>query len=98
MQYEVHLSVVIMRDLTYDFILQRIIKSILDSGRLGPNIMFLECYGLLLKHLKSDEVHWLHPNLTVAEVELKYEQQHVEAEWRFVCVCVSHTTESKGNL
>ncbi|KAK7152562.1 hypothetical protein R3I93_010706 [Phoxinus phoxinus] len=63
--------------------IRRIIKSILDSGRLGPNIMFLECYGLLLKHLKSDEVHWLHPNLTVAEVELKYEQQHVEAEWRY---------------
>ncbi|CAM4649682.1 unnamed protein product [Leuciscus chuanchicus] len=63
--------------------IRRIIKSILDSGRLGPNILFLECYGLLLKHLKSDEVHWLHPNLTVAEVELKYEQQHVEAEWRY---------------
>ncbi|XP_067223776.1 protein-tyrosine kinase 2-beta isoform X3 [Chanodichthys erythropterus] len=63
--------------------IRRIIKSILDSGRLGPNIMFSECYGLLLKHLKSDEVHWLHPNLTVAEVEQKYEQQHVEAEWRY---------------
>ncbi|XP_051725193.1 protein-tyrosine kinase 2-beta isoform X3 [Ctenopharyngodon idella] len=63
--------------------IRRIIKSILDSGRLGPNIMFSECYGLLLKHLKSDEVHWLHPNLTIAEVEQKYEQQHVEAEWRY---------------
>ncbi|XP_073683621.1 protein-tyrosine kinase 2-beta-like [Garra rufa] len=62
---------------------RKIIQSILDSGRLGPNIKFSECYGLLLKHLKSDEVHWLHPNLTVAEVELKYEQQHVEAEWRY---------------
>ncbi|RXN29334.1 tyrosine kinase 2-beta isoform X1 [Labeo rohita] len=63
--------------------IRKIIKSILDSGRLGPNIKFSECYGLLLKHLKSDEVHWLHPNLTVAEVEQKYEQQHVEAEWRY---------------
>uniref|UniRef100_A0A671SRG2 non-specific protein-tyrosine kinase n=1 Tax=Sinocyclocheilus anshuiensis TaxID=1608454 RepID=A0A671SRG2_9TELE len=63
--------------------IRRIIQSILDSGRLGPNIKFSECYGLLLKHLKSDEVHWLHPNLTVAEVEQKYEQQHVEAEWRY---------------
>ncbi|KTG03778.1 hypothetical protein cypCar_00007823 [Cyprinus carpio] len=62
--------------------IRRITQSILDSGRLGPNIKFFECYGLLLKHLKSDEVHWLHPNLTVAEVEQKYEQQHVEAEWR----------------
>uniref|UniRef100_A0A8C1B5A8 non-specific protein-tyrosine kinase n=1 Tax=Cyprinus carpio carpio TaxID=630221 RepID=A0A8C1B5A8_CYPCA len=63
--------------------IRRITQSILDSGRLGPNIKFFECYGLLLKHLKSDEVHWLHPNLTVAEVEQKYEQQHVEAEWRY---------------
>ncbi|KTG35379.1 hypothetical protein cypCar_00024088 [Cyprinus carpio] len=61
--------------------IRKIIQSILDSGRLGPNIKFSECYGLLLKHLKSDEVHWLHPNLTVAKVEQKYEQQHVEAEW-----------------
>ncbi|XP_043119440.1 protein-tyrosine kinase 2-beta isoform X2 [Puntigrus tetrazona] len=63
--------------------IRRIIQSILDSGRLGPNIKFSECYGLLLKHLKSDEVHWLHPHLTIAEVEQKYEQQHVEAEWRY---------------
>ncbi|XP_058604557.1 protein-tyrosine kinase 2-beta isoform X2 [Onychostoma macrolepis] len=63
--------------------IRRIIQSILDSGRLGPSIKFSECYSLLLKHLKSDEVHWLHPNLTVAEVEKKYEQQHIEAEWRY---------------
>ncbi|XP_052009568.1 protein-tyrosine kinase 2-beta-like [Xyrauchen texanus] len=63
--------------------IRKIIQSILDSGRLGPSIKFLECYGLLLKHIKSDEVHWLHPNLTIAEVEQKYEQQHVEAEWRY---------------
>lgn len=63
--------------------IRRIIQSILDSGRLGPNIKFPECFALLLKHLKSDEVHWLHPDLTVTEVEQKYEQQHVEAEWRY---------------
>ncbi|XP_005158634.1 protein-tyrosine kinase 2-beta isoform X1 [Danio rerio] len=63
--------------------IRSIIKAILDSGRLGPNIKCFECYGLMLKHLKSDEVHWLHPKLTVAEVEQKYEQQHVEAEWRY---------------
>lgn len=63
--------------------MQAIIQSILESGRLGPNIKFTGCYGLRLKHLKSDEVHWLHPNLTVGEVERKYEQQHVEAEWRY---------------
>ncbi|XP_076835393.1 protein-tyrosine kinase 2-beta isoform X2 [Brachyhypopomus gauderio] len=60
-----------------------IIKSILDSGRLGPNIKYPGCYGLRLKHLKSDEVHWLHAGLTVGEMEKKYEQQHVEAEWRY---------------
>uniref|UniRef100_A0A673JYU5 non-specific protein-tyrosine kinase n=1 Tax=Sinocyclocheilus rhinocerous TaxID=307959 RepID=A0A673JYU5_9TELE len=71
--------------------IRRIIQSILDSGRLGPNIKFSECYGLLLKHLKSDEVHWLHPNLTVAEVEQKYEQHHAictEALWMFDVTCV----------
>uniref|UniRef100_A0A4W4FBU1 non-specific protein-tyrosine kinase n=1 Tax=Electrophorus electricus TaxID=8005 RepID=A0A4W4FBU1_ELEEL len=60
-----------------------IIKSILDSGRLGPNIKYAGCYGLRLKHLKSEEVHWLHSCLTVGEMEKKYEQQHVEAEWRY---------------
>ncbi|XP_036449094.1 protein-tyrosine kinase 2-beta isoform X3 [Colossoma macropomum] len=63
--------------------IRAIIQSILESGRLGPNIKIPGCYGLRLKHLKSDEVHWLHPNLTVGEMEKKYEQQHVEAEWRY---------------
>ncbi|KAM9465702.1 protein-tyrosine kinase 2-beta isoform 2-T4 [Clarias gariepinus] len=63
--------------------IKAIIQSILGSGRLGPNIKITGCYGLRLKHLKSDEVHWLHPNLTVQEVEEKYEHQHVEAEWRY---------------
>ncbi|XP_048842301.1 LOW QUALITY PROTEIN: protein-tyrosine kinase 2-beta-like [Brienomyrus brachyistius] len=63
--------------------IRRIIQSILTSGRLGPNIKYPGCYGLLLKHLKSDELHWLHPDLTVEEVEQKYEKQHLEAEWRY---------------
>uniref|UniRef100_W5JZQ4 non-specific protein-tyrosine kinase n=1 Tax=Astyanax mexicanus TaxID=7994 RepID=W5JZQ4_ASTMX len=62
--------------------IKSIVQSILESGRLGPNIKFPGCYGLRLKHLKSDEVHWLHPNLTVGEMEQKY-SQHVEAEWRY---------------
>ncbi|CAB1443129.1 unnamed protein product [Pleuronectes platessa] len=60
-----------------------IIRSILVSGRLGPNITHTACYGLLLKHLKSDELHWLHPDLTVGEVEQRYESNHAEAEWRY---------------
>uniref|UniRef100_A0A3Q3IUI8 non-specific protein-tyrosine kinase n=1 Tax=Monopterus albus TaxID=43700 RepID=A0A3Q3IUI8_MONAL len=34
-------------------------------------------------HLKSEELHWLHPDLTVGEVEKRYESHHVEAEWRY---------------
>ncbi|MGH0151611.1 UNVERIFIED_CONTAM: hypothetical protein FKN15_051619 [Acipenser sinensis] len=60
-----------------------IINSILTSGRIGPNITYTSCYGLRLKHLKSDEIHWLHPDLTVGDVEQKYERLHVEAEWRY---------------
>uniref|UniRef100_A0A665UT10 non-specific protein-tyrosine kinase n=1 Tax=Echeneis naucrates TaxID=173247 RepID=A0A665UT10_ECHNA len=63
--------------------IRAIIRSILVSGRLGPNITHTGSYGLLLKHLKSDELHWLHPDLTVGEVEQRYESHHVEAEWRY---------------
>ncbi|XP_059898227.1 protein tyrosine kinase 2 beta, b [Gadus macrocephalus] len=60
-----------------------IVQSILGSGRLGPNILHSACYGLLLTHLKSEDLHWLHPDLTVGEVEQRYESQHAEAEWRY---------------
>nr|XP_046228613.1 protein tyrosine kinase 2 beta, b isoform X3 [Scatophagus argus] len=63
--------------------IRAIIRSILISGRLGPNVKGVGCYGLLLKHLKSEELHWLHPDLTVGEVEERYESHHVEAEWRY---------------
>ncbi|XP_030628021.1 protein tyrosine kinase 2 beta, b [Chanos chanos] len=60
-----------------------IIQSILMSGHLGPNIQYAGCFGLRLKHLKSEELHWLHPDLTVGEVEQRYESHHIEAEWRY---------------
>ncbi|KAK6306896.1 hypothetical protein J4Q44_G00220440 [Coregonus suidteri] len=60
-----------------------IISAVLSSGCVGPDIQHSLCYGLLLKHLKSAEVHWLHPDLTVSELQLRYEQQHLEAEWRY---------------
>uniref|UniRef100_A0A2K6C470 Protein-tyrosine kinase 2-beta n=1 Tax=Macaca nemestrina TaxID=9545 RepID=A0A2K6C470_MACNE len=63
--------------------IREIITSILLSGRIGPNIQLAECYGLRLKHMKSDEIHWLHPQMTVGEVQDKYECLHVEAEWRY---------------
>ncbi|XP_010000525.1 PREDICTED: protein-tyrosine kinase 2-beta [Chaetura pelagica] len=63
--------------------IREVIKSILVSGRIGPDIKLSECYGLRLKHVKSDEIHWLHPDLTVGEVQEKYECLHLEAEWRY---------------
>ncbi|XP_049613933.1 protein tyrosine kinase 2 beta, b isoform X1 [Syngnathus scovelli] len=63
--------------------IRAIIRSILISGRLGPNVEHGACYGLMLKHLKSEELHWLHPELTVGQVEQRYESHHVEAEWRY---------------
>ncbi|CAB1330526.1 unnamed protein product, partial [Coregonus sp. 'balchen'] len=64
-------------------IIKDIISAVLSSGCVGPDIQHSLCYGLLLKHLKSAEVHWLHPDLTVSELQLRYEQQHLEAEWRY---------------
>ncbi|XP_041030619.1 protein-tyrosine kinase 2-beta isoform X2 [Carcharodon carcharias] len=63
--------------------IREIVNTILDSGRVGPSIVFKGCYGIRLKHLKSDEVYWLHPDLTVSEVQAKYESLHHEAEWRY---------------
>ncbi|XP_008172125.2 protein-tyrosine kinase 2-beta isoform X3 [Chrysemys picta bellii] len=63
--------------------IREVIHSILLSGRIGPDVQLAECYGLRLKHVKSDEIHWLHPDLTVGEVQDKYECLHLEAEWRY---------------
>ncbi|KAL7871810.1 hypothetical protein SRHO_G00067930 [Serrasalmus rhombeus] len=63
--------------------IKAIIQSILISGRLGPNVQNADCFGLRLKHLKSEEHYWLHPDLTIRDVEQRYERLHVEAEWRY---------------
>ncbi|NXO77716.1 FAK2 kinase, partial [Sitta europaea] len=63
--------------------IREVIRSILQSGRIGPDVRLPECYGLRLKHVKSEEIHWLHPLLTVGEVQDKYECLHLEAEWRY---------------
>ncbi|KAB0399103.1 hypothetical protein E2I00_019477 [Balaenoptera physalus] len=55
--------------------IREVITSILLSGRIGPNIQLADCYGLRLKHMKSDEIHWLHPQMTVGEVQDKYDLQ-----------------------
>uniref|UniRef100_A0A674N390 non-specific protein-tyrosine kinase n=1 Tax=Takifugu rubripes TaxID=31033 RepID=A0A674N390_TAKRU len=62
---------------------QAVINVVLSSGCVGPDIKFNLCYGLLLKHLKSSEIHWLHPSMTIFELTQRYEQQHLEAEWRY---------------
>ncbi|XP_044043140.1 protein-tyrosine kinase 2-beta-like isoform X2 [Siniperca chuatsi] len=63
--------------------IRAIINVVLSSGCVGPDIKHNLCYGLLLKHLKSSVIHWLHPDLTVSELTQRYEQQHLEAEWRY---------------
>ncbi|NWR63802.1 FAK2 kinase, partial [Bucorvus abyssinicus] len=72
---------------------QEVIRSILVSGRIGPDIKLAECYGLRLKHVKSDEIHWLHPDLTVGEVQEKYECLHLEAEWRWYDLQIRYLPE-----
>ncbi|XP_028322847.1 protein-tyrosine kinase 2-beta-like isoform X1 [Gouania willdenowi] len=62
---------------------KNVISVVLSSGSVGPDIKHSLCYGLLLKHLKSSEKHWLHPDLTISEATQCYEQQHLEAEWRY---------------
>ncbi|XP_063037620.1 protein-tyrosine kinase 2-beta-like [Melospiza melodia melodia] len=63
--------------------IREVIRSILQSGRIGPDVRLSECYGLRLKHVKSSELHWLHPLLTVGQAQQKYESLHLEAEWRY---------------
>lgn len=72
--------------------IQAVINAVLSSGCVGPDIKHSPCYGLLLKHLKSSAIHWLHPDLTVSELTQRYEQQHLEAEWRSV-VCVVQASQ-----
>lgn len=65
------------------FTVRSVLNVVLSSGCVGPQIQNGACFGLLLKHLKSSELHWLHPDLTVSELTQRYEQQHLEAEWRY---------------
>uniref|UniRef100_A0A3Q3ADA4 non-specific protein-tyrosine kinase n=1 Tax=Kryptolebias marmoratus TaxID=37003 RepID=A0A3Q3ADA4_KRYMA len=67
---------------TVKVLLSNVIGVVLSSGCVGPGIKHDLSYGLLLKHLKSTEMHWLHPDLAVSELTQRYQQQHLEAEWR----------------
>ncbi|KAJ3597213.1 hypothetical protein NHX12_000742 [Muraenolepis orangiensis] len=61
--------------------------------------------GLRLAHLRSDALHWLHPDLGVSHVREKYEKQHPQEEWRYELRMrylpkgyLSHFSEDKPSL
>ncbi|XP_048880968.1 LOW QUALITY PROTEIN: focal adhesion kinase 1-like [Brienomyrus brachyistius] len=56
-------------------IIQRILD--LHSVRSTP------CFGLRLSHLRSGEVHWLHPDIGVTHVREKFEQNQAQEHWRY---------------
>ncbi|XP_056378821.1 focal adhesion kinase 1 isoform X18 [Hyla sarda] len=55
-----------------------IIQKIVDSHK----VKCVSSYGLRLSHLRSEEVHWLHPDIGVSHVREKYEQSHPPEEWK----------------
>ncbi|XP_056378812.1 focal adhesion kinase 1 isoform X14 [Hyla sarda] len=56
-----------------------IIQKIVDSHK----VKCVSSYGLRLSHLRSEEVHWLHPDIGVSHVREKYEQSHPPEEWKY---------------
>nr|DBA23954.1 TPA: hypothetical protein GDO54_011665 [Pyxicephalus adspersus] len=56
-----------------------IIQKIVDSHK----VKCVTSYGLRLSHLRSEEVHWLHPDMGVSHVREKYEQSHPPDEWKY---------------
>ncbi|KAM9308655.1 focal adhesion kinase 1 [Gastrophryne carolinensis] len=56
-----------------------IIQKIVDSHK----VKCVASYGIRLSHLRSEEVHWLHPDMGVSHVREKYEQSHPPDEWKY---------------
>ncbi|XP_072007209.1 focal adhesion kinase 1 isoform X4 [Engystomops pustulosus] len=56
-----------------------IIQKIVDSHK----VKCVSSYGLRLSHLRSEEVHWLHPDMGVSHIREKYEQSHPPEEWKY---------------
>ncbi|KAM4633371.1 focal adhesion kinase 1-like isoform 4-T5 [Polymixia lowei] len=61
--------------------------------------------GLRLTHLRSEALHWLHPDLGVSHVREKYEKQYPQEEWRYELRMrylpkgyLSHFSEDKPSL
>ncbi|XP_040210968.1 focal adhesion kinase 1 isoform X17 [Rana temporaria] len=56
-----------------------IIQKIVDSHK----VKCVASYGIRLSHLRSEEVHWLHPDMGVSHVRENYEQAHPPDEWKY---------------
>ncbi|XP_041962546.1 focal adhesion kinase 1 isoform X21 [Alosa sapidissima] len=56
-----------------------VIQKILDIHK----VKCVSCFGLRLSHLKTGEIHWLHPDLGVSHVRERYERMHPQEEWRY---------------
>ncbi|XP_051577736.1 focal adhesion kinase 1-like isoform X3 [Myxocyprinus asiaticus] len=55
-----------------------IILKILDIHK----VRCVSCFGLRLCHLRTGEVHWLHPDMGVSHVRERYEHSHPQDDWR----------------
>ncbi|TRY56500.1 hypothetical protein DNTS_018432 [Danionella cerebrum] len=56
-----------------------IIQKILDIHK----VRCVSCFGLRLSHLRTGEVHWLHPDTGVCHVRERYERGHPQEDWRY---------------
>ncbi|XP_062848512.1 focal adhesion kinase 1 isoform X2 [Trichomycterus rosablanca] len=56
-----------------------IIQKIVDIHK----VRCVACFGLRLSHLKTGEIHWLHPDMGVSHVRERYERSHPQDEWRY---------------
>ncbi|XP_073728323.1 focal adhesion kinase 1 isoform X5 [Misgurnus anguillicaudatus] len=56
-----------------------IIQKILDIHK----VRCVSCFGLRLSHLRTGEIHWLHPDMGVSHVRERYEHCHPQDEWRY---------------
>ncbi|TSK34781.1 Focal adhesion kinase 1 [Bagarius yarrelli] len=56
-----------------------VIQKIVDIHK----VRCVACFGLRLSHLKTGEIHWLHPDMGVSHVRERYERRHPQDEWRY---------------
>ncbi|XP_073780631.1 focal adhesion kinase 1 isoform X9 [Danio rerio] len=56
-----------------------IIQKILDIHK----VRCVSCFGLRLSHLRTGEIHWLHPDMGVSHVRERYEHSHPQDDWRY---------------